>query len=240
MSNNSYVTAAFKSTHKNQVYLFMYPEYVLDDYAPGTATDTILYGPAYMRDVFSSLKDTVFSRGIDSAFESQDPGDAYIFIGVHCAKWFYAPDSTNDKILKGPMYVSDMFPFLKGTEFENGVFAAFNSTIPYEAYLFSWGNQYARINYSDNGHLITLGTITQGFPCLKGTIFEKGIDACFASHIPNQVYLFKHDSYALIQYTPGTTSNQTLINSGKIIDKWPQFGSLLPRDNANHLKLVTN
>ncbi|XP_056688283.1 albumin-2-like [Spinacia oleracea] len=101
-----------------------------------------------------------------------------------------------------------MFPFLKGSEFENGIFAAFNSTIPYVAYLFSWGDQYARINYSDNGHysgtnnisiLFCLTcTITQGFPCLKGTIFEKGIDACFASHIPNQVYLFKHDSYAFI------------------------------------------
>ncbi|KMT16251.1 hypothetical protein BVRB_3g054050 [Beta vulgaris subsp. vulgaris] len=238
MSTDIYVTAAFKSIHPNQAYIFMKNEYVLDDYAPDSKDDKILYGPARLGDVFSSLKDTVFAnQGIDCAFASQDQGDAYIFSGNICAKWFYAPDSPNDKIITGPKPIADMFPFLRGTVFENGVDAAFESSRPFEAYLFK-GDQYARINYSANGHLITITSIRQNWPCLRGTMFENGFDAAFALHVPNEAYLFKGDSYGRLKFTPGAT-NDELRWSGKIKDSWRGLASILPRKNLNR-KLVAN
>lgn len=230
MTADIYVTAAFKSTHENQAYIFMKNEYILEDYAPGRFDDRILRGPERIRNVFSSLKDTVFGdKGIDCAFASQDEGDAYIFSGNICAKWFYAPDSPNDKFLQGPKLIVEMFPFLSETVFENGVDAAFESSRPFEAYIFK-GGEYACINYSDNSHLIGIGPIRQNWPCLRSTIFEQGFDGAFASHIPNQAYLFKGDSYGLIQFTPGNT-NDDLLWSGLIKDNWKSLGSILPRKN---------
>ncbi|CAO2827296.1 unnamed protein product [Amaranthus hypochondriacus] len=233
MSSGIYVTAAFKSIHPNKAYIFMKNEYVFDDYGPATSDDKILYGPDYIGDVFSSLKCTVFaSQGIDCAFASHDAGHAYIFSGDICAKWRYALDSPNDRIVLGPKPIADMFHFLRGTVFECGVDAAFESYIPFEAYLFK-GDQYACINYSThNGHLITIAPIRQNWPCLRGTMFENGFDAAFHLHVPNDAYLFKGDSYGRISYTPGAPYDE-LRWSGKIKDSWTGIARILPRKNCN-------
>ncbi|KNA03938.1 hypothetical protein SOVF_204420 [Spinacia oleracea] len=221
------ITAAFKSVRENEVYIFMRNEYVLSDYAPGKKHDKILYGPARTCDVFSSLKFTIFEEGIDSAFSSHDLGIAYIFLGNGCAKWYYGVYSPHNKILDGPMPIVEMFPFLTGTVFANGIDAAFESSRPFEAYLFK-DDQYARINYSANGQLISSGTIRQGWPCFRGTIFEHGIDASFASHVSHQAYVFKGDSYARIRFSPGMRID-VMIRSGKIKDYWMGLHKILPR-----------
>ncbi|KAL2921169.1 Albumin-2 [Bienertia sinuspersici] len=232
MSPNTYLTAAFKSVTKNQAYMFMKKEFVIEDYGPGTTRDTQVYGPHNIGEVFSSLKGTVFAeQGIDSAFASDENGVAYIFSGNTCAKWYYAADnSSHDAILEGPKPIAAMFPFFRRTMFETGVDAAFESSHPYEAYLFK-GKNYAKISYSpDGGHLVGIASINEFWPCLRGTTYEDGFDAAFTLHTKNEAYLFKGDSYARIEFTPGTTKD-VLRWSGKIKGSWPNLDSILPRNN---------
>ncbi|XP_073106751.1 uncharacterized protein [Elaeis guineensis] len=227
----SYINAAFRSSHKNEAYLFMKNEYVLVNYAPGTTDDRVVNGPLLICDGYPSLTDTAFGEhGIDCAFGSHYGDEAFIFSANLCAHINYAPGTTDDKIIKGPMTIAAMFPFFKRTVFESGVDAAFESTTSYEAYLFK-GNQYALINYGSDSHLIAIRLITQGFPSLKNTIFESGIDAAFASHRYNEAYLFKGDSYALINFAPATTDDYIIGGVKKILPNWPSLRSILPRKN---------
>nr|XP_010918334.1 uncharacterized protein LOC105042730 [Elaeis guineensis]XP_029119721.1 uncharacterized protein LOC105042730 [Elaeis guineensis] len=233
----SYIDAAFSSYRSNEAYLFMKNEYVLVDYAPGTTDDRVLNGPLRIGDGYPSLAGTAFAEhGIDCAFASNYADEAYIFSGNLCAKINYAPGTTDDKIKEGPKTIAVMFPFLKKTVFESGIDAAFEATKTasffksYEAYLFK-GNQYALINYGSDSHLIAIRFITQGFASLKNTIFESGIDAAFASHRTDEAYLFKGDSYALINFAPGTTKDYIIGGVKKILPNWPSLRSILPRNN---------
>ncbi|KAF5952132.1 hypothetical protein HYC85_010076 [Camellia sinensis] len=230
----SYINAAFRSSRTNEAYLFMKNEYVLLNYAPGTTNDKRLNGPLFICDGYSSLAGTAFAEyGIDCAFGSHNRDEAFIFSGNLCAQINYAPGTTNDKIIKGPMTITAMFPFFKGTVFKNGVDAAFEATTEYEAYLFK-DNQYALINYGSNSHRIAIRTITQGFASLKNTMFESGIDAAFASHRTNEAYLFKKDYYALINFAPGTTNDYIIggvTGVKKIREHWPSLSNILPRKN---------
>jgi hypothetical protein len=145
MTKPGYINAAFRSSRNNKAYFFMNDKYVLLDYAPGTPNDEVLNGPEFVRDGFRSLAHTVFgSYGIDCAFDT-DNTEAFIFYENLCALIDYAPQSDEDKIISGPKIISDMFPFFKGTVFENGIDAAFRSTTDKEAYLFK-GDKYARID----------------------------------------------------------------------------------------------
>ncbi|CAK9139962.1 unnamed protein product [Ilex paraguariensis] len=224
----SHIDAAFHSSCENEVYLFMKNEYVLVNYAPGTTNDKVLYGPLLIGAGYPSLKGTAFADpGIDCAFGSHHKDQAFIFSGNLCAQINYAPHSSNDKIIKGPMTITEMFPFFKGTVFESGVDAAFESTKKYEAYLFK-GNQYALINYDYDSHLISIRLIKQGFPSLANTIFESGFDAAFASHKTDEAYLFKGPYYARINFAPGTTDDYIIGGIKKILAYWPSLHNILP------------
>ncbi|RHN63328.1 putative Hemopexin-like domain-containing protein [Medicago truncatula] len=89
-----------------------------------------------------------------------------------------------------------MFPFFKGTVFENGIDAAFRSTTDKEAYLFK-GDKYARIDYGTNSLVQSIENISDGFTCFHGTVFENGLDAAFSSHKINEAYKMNttHVSY---------------------------------------------
>ncbi|KAF5933739.1 hypothetical protein HYC85_029910 [Camellia sinensis] len=227
----SYINAAFRSSRPNEAYLFMKNEYVLLNYAPGTTNDKVLFGPRFICDGYPSLAGTAFAEhAIDCAFGSYNRDEAFIFSGNLCAQINYAPHTPNDKIIKGPMTITAMFPFFKDTVFKNGVDAAFEAMTRYgyEAYLFK-DNQYAHINYDSNYLLNPIRIITQGFPSLKNTMFESGIDAAFASHRTNEAYLFKKDYYALINFAPRTTNDY--ISVKKISDHWPSLRNILPRKN---------
>ncbi|KAH9620403.1 hypothetical protein KSS87_007738 [Heliosperma pusillum] len=229
MSNNIYVTAAFKTDINNQAYIFMKNEYVKEDYAPGTTDDKILYGPAKLSE-FPSLKHTIFEDGIDCAFGTQNSGEAYIFAWNNVAKWNYPSESRSDKIIQGPLPITIMFPFLQGTVFESGVDAAFETSSKDEAYLFN-GDKYARINYgTQNSGRLAYGYIKDFWPVFKGTIFENGgFDGAFASHRDKEAYIFKGDSYVLIKFTPGEINDELIGGVKKITDNWPSLASILPR-----------
>ncbi|KAL7221380.1 hypothetical protein ACSBR1_023355 [Camellia fascicularis] len=229
-NSESYINAAFRSSRANEAYIFMQDEYVLMDYAPGASKDKVLHGPVLVCHGYPSLTGTAFAEhGIDCAFGSHNENEAFIFSGNLCAQINYAPGTTNDKIIKGPMTITAMFPFFKGTVFESSVDAAFESTKRYEAYLFK-DNQYAHINYGSDSHLFVIRLITQGFPSLKKTIFENGIDAALASHKTDEAYLFKGDSYARFNFASGTTKDY-IMGLRKILPIWSSLCSILPRKN---------
>ncbi|OWM63224.1 albumin-2-like [Punica granatum] len=217
------VDAAFRSSRTNEAYVFKGNMYVLINYAPGTQNDKAVNRPLLIRDGFPSLADTPFGDGIDCAFGSHYRNEAFIFKGDLCAVVNYAPHTTNDWIVKGPMTIASMFPFLRGTVFEKGIDAAFESSRESEAYLFR-SDQYARINYGSSPHLITMRLIAQGFPTLRNTIFEHGIEAAFASHRYNEAYIFNLFEYALINFAPGTTNDYIIGGVKPIYPNWPSLG----------------
>ncbi|RWR84636.1 albumin-2 protein [Cinnamomum micranthum f. kanehirae] len=93
---------------------------------------------------------------IECAFNFSNSEEAYLFIADQCLQINYAPGTTNDKIIKGPMSIGDGLPYLKDTIFANGIDAAFTSSRENEAYLFR-NNIYALINFVEDG-----GRIIQG------------------------------------------------------------------------------
>ncbi|XP_057543289.1 albumin-2-like [Amaranthus tricolor] len=182
---------------------------------------------------YSSLKDTIFGdKGIDCAFPSVEEGVAFIFSDNLCAKWSYGLKNPKNKLLVGPSPIEEVFPYLKGTVFANGLDAAFETSRPYEFYLFK-GDNYARIFYEGAGKLLNSSPIRQNWVTLRGTIFEKSIDGSFSldhDTYPNSVYIFKGDTYARVTYTPGTATEK-LDNLAKIKSYWTGLGSMLPRSN---------
>jgi len=226
----SYINSAFRSSRAYEVYFFLKNKYVRVYYTPGKTDDKILTDLRWICDGYPSLEDTPFGEyGIDCAFNTEG-NEAYIFCTKLCAYIDYAPGTMNDKILSGPTTIAKMFPVLKNTVFENGIDSAFRSTRGKEVYLFK-GNKYGRIAYDSKQLIGTIRNITDGFPILKGTIFENGIDACFASHKENQAYLYKGENYVRINFTPGTTGD-TLVDVVKpILNGWPILRGILPLDN---------
>ncbi|XP_020230846.1 uncharacterized protein LOC109811496 [Cajanus cajan] len=226
----SYINSAFRASSNNEAYLFMKNKYVLVNYAPGSTDDRIVNGPLRICDGFPSLIDTPFGEyGIDCAFDT-DYNEAFIFCANLCALIDYAPGTTNDKILSGPMPIASMFPFFKGTVFENGIDAAFKATSNYEAYLFRH-EKYALVNYNSKT-LIAIRNITDGFPSLMGTVFASDIDAAFASHRTDEAYIFKGELYALINFAPATTDDYIVGTRIKeILPNWPSLRDVLPLMN---------
>lgn len=195
-----YLSATFRSSRQNEAYYFLQNLVTLLNYDPGGTHDHIVDGPSYISKMFKSLEYTPFGEhGIDCAMQSHDD-EAYIFCANLCALINYAPNTKDDNIVKGPMIIIEMFPFLKGTVFENGIDSATEiKGVEYEAYIFK-GNLCAHISYGSNPQLIAQGHIGQFIPLLKGTIFESiGVDAAYASHADNEVtYFFKFNTYGQI------------------------------------------
>jgi len=230
MANPSYINAAFRSSNEYEVYLFMKDKYVRLYYTPGKADDKILTNLTLIGSGFPSLAGTQFARpGIDCSFDTEG-SEAYIFSNKYCAYIDYAPGSANDKILWGPFTIAEMFPVLKNTEFENGIDSAFRSTKGKEVYLFK-GNKYACIAYDSKVLVTSIRDITDGFPVLKGTIFESGIDACFASHVESEAYLFKGGKYVRMKFTPHAAGDVLLGDIRPILDGWPVLRPILPINN---------
>lgn len=124
-----------------------------------------------------------------------------------------------------------MFPFFKGTNFENGIDAAFESTVTGEAYLFK-GSEYALIDYSKL-ILIKMCAITDEFKCFRNSnLFERDIGAALASHVSKDAYLFKDNNYILFNFTPRETNHYIIGGPKEIVPRnWPSLKGILPRKN---------
>ncbi|KAK7357684.1 hypothetical protein VNO80_16979 [Phaseolus coccineus] len=229
MSNPAYINAAIRSSREYEVYFFMKNKYVRVYYTPGKSDDKILTDLRLISRSFPALAAAgkpFAEHGIDCSFDTEG-SEAYVFSTKYCAYIDYAPGTIVDKVLSSPSTIAEMFPVLKNTVFENGIDSAFRSTRGKEVYLFK-GNKYTRIAYDSKQLIGSIRNIADGFTILKGTIFESGIDACFASHKEPEAYLFKGEKYVRIKFTPGS-SNDTLMGEVRpILDAWPCLRGILP------------
>lgn len=231
-----YIECAFNFSDKENAYLFIADRYLEIYYAPGTTDDKILGGPESIGNGFPYLKDTIFASGIDAAFTASTKNEAYIFRSN-----IYALINFDEgKIIHGPKLITDSFCSLKNTIFAKGIDAAFTSCKENEAYLFR-GNQYALINFKPGTteDYIIQGpkNITESFHSLKDTIFENGLDAAFSSSktteeetyaLINEAYIFKGDTYALINFAPGTTDDYIIQGPKKITESFYSLKDTLP------------
>ncbi|CAK8533296.1 unnamed protein product [Lathyrus sativus] len=150
---------------------------------------------------------------INAAFRSSKNNEAYFFINEKYLLIDYAPGTTNDKVLYGPTPVRDGFKSLSQTIFGSyGIDCSFD-TENNEAFIF-YENFCALIDYAphSNRDKIILGPkkIADVFPFFKGTAFETGIDAAFRSTLGKEVYLFKGDHYARIDYGSNSMVNKEI------------------------------
>ncbi|XP_014512929.1 albumin-2-like [Vigna radiata var. radiata] len=227
MSNPPYINAAIRSSRDHEVYFFAKNKYVRLHYTPGTYDDKILTNLRLISGAFPKLAGTPFADpGMDCAFDTEATL-AYVFSGNKCAYIDYAPGTYNDKILAGPTTIAQMFPVLRNTVFADGIDSAFRSTRGKEVYLFK-GNKYVRIAYDSKQLVGSIRNIADGFPILNGTIFESGIDACFATHKNSEAYLFKGDKYVRIKFSPGSYDDTLIGDVRPILDGWPVLRGILP------------
>ncbi|KAM7486059.1 hypothetical protein LguiA_002068 [Lonicera macranthoides] len=218
-----YIDCAFNFNMQEKAFIFTTDQCLLINYAPDT-TDDVIKGPMSIGDFFPSLINTIFATGIDAAFTSSEENKVYIFrSNIYILLNFVSGD-----IIGGPKKITDGFYSLKDTIFEHGIDAAFASSQDDEAYIFK-GDQYALINFAPgktNDYLLNPPKkITLGFPSLKGTIFEDGLDAAFSAKEINEAYIFKGNSYAHINYAPGTTDD-CIINS---VTSFHSLNGIIPR-----------
>lgn len=236
---DNYIDSAFRSTRKNEAYIFIKEENVIINYGPATRDDKIISGLRYIGNIFHSLVGTSFAEhGIDAAFGCHDNdglfcprSEAMIFSGNLCARINFAPRTTRDRIIQGPKTIWQMFPFFKGTNFVNGIDAAFESTVASEAYLFK-GSEYALIDYSKL-ILIKMCAITDEFKCFRNSdLFARDIGAALASHVSKDAYLFKDNNYILFNFTPRETNHYIIGGPKEIVPRnWLSLKGILPRKN---------
>lgn len=226
-----YIECAFNFSDKEDAYLFIADRYLKIYYAPGTTNDKILSGPESIGNGFPYLKDTIFASGIDAAFTVSKKNEAYIFRSN-----IYAHINFHEgKIMQGPELTTDGFYSLKNTIFAKGIDAAFTSSRENEAYLFR-GNQYALINFKKDYIIQGPKNITESFHSLKHTIFENGLDAAFSSSLKfeafifksDEAYIFKGDTYALIDFAPGSTKDKIIQGPKKITESFYSLKPILP------------
>ncbi|KAL9319422.1 hypothetical protein ACSQ67_015939 [Phaseolus vulgaris] len=223
----AYINAAFRSSREYEVYFFLKKNhYVRVHYTPEKRDDKILTNLRLISSGFPSLAGTPFAeQGIDSAFDTEGK-EAYVFSTKHCAYIDYAPVQQMTRFSKVLPQLLKCFPSSKTRVFENGIDSAFESIKGKEVYLFK-GNKYTRIDYDSKRLIGNIRNITDGFTRSKGTVFESGIDACFASHEESEAYLFKGNQYVRIKYTP-SSSNDTLPGDVRpILDGWPCLKDIL-------------
>lgn len=164
------IDASFTSSRRNEAYIFRSNICALINFAPH---DYIIQEPKKISDSFSSLKNTIFENGIDAAFTSSRKNESYIFKGNQYALINFAPGTTSNHIIQGPQKITENFPSLKNTIFEDGIDAAFASSRKNEAYIFK-GDIYALIDFAPRTRrsYIIQGPkkITLSFYCLKDII----------------------------------------------------------------------
>lgn len=236
---DNYIDSAFRSTRKNEAYIFIKEENVVMNYGPATRDDKIISGPKYIGNIFHSLVGTSFAEyGIDAAFGCHDndglfrpSSEAMIFSGNLCARINFAPRTSKDRIIQGPKTIRQMFPFFEGTNFEKGIDAAFESTVIGESYLFK-GSEYAVIDYSKL-ILVEKRPIIDGFKCFGNCdLFTRDIGAALASHVHKDAYLFKDNNYILFNFTPGESNHYIIGGPKEIVPRnWPSLKGILPRKN---------
>ncbi|KEH26259.1 putative Hemopexin-like domain-containing protein [Medicago truncatula] len=161
-------------------------------------------------------------NSVDAAFCSSKENECYVFVKNKYVVVNYAPGGKKNQIIKGPDNITDGFPMFVNTVFQWKIDSSFD-TEDNLAYLFS-GDQCVKIDYSpnspENARLLEgPGPIIAMFPCLKGTIFENGIDAAARHNTDHCASLFKGDECCVINFR----SNKLFLSTQKITIYFPLF-----------------
>ncbi|XP_045810372.1 albumin-2-like [Trifolium pratense] len=222
MPNYFNIDAAFASSKTNECFVFVKDKYVVLNYAPGFKKKEIMTGPRKIVEGFPMLKDTIFENGIDCAFDTTRNNETFIFSGNQCVKTT-APQSTNARLLSGPMLITAMFPTLIGTGFENGIESSTRSINNDTTINLFKGDELVVFDMYSNS-LVDRMKISAHYRIFVGTVFESGIDAAFNTHVKDEVIVFKGQYYA--HYNIRT--NQFLNGYIKRIhDYWPALHGIL-------------
>ncbi|KEH26261.1 hemopexin protein [Medicago truncatula] len=230
------VDAAFRSSRENECYVFVKNKYVVVNYAPGGKKNQIIKGPDNITDGFPMFVNTVFQWKIDSSFDTED-NLAYLFSGDQCVKIDYSSNSPGNARVQcfNPYYS----PYSQGNAIDQRVMPqgnaidqrvkpqgnaidqrvkpqgnAIDQRIKPDNSPYSQGNVKPDYSpYSPGNARLLEGPIpiSKMFPCLKGTVFESGIDATMWNPNPEFVHFFKGDECCLLRFQ----SNE-MVSAGKI------------------------
>ncbi|CAI8593742.1 unnamed protein product [Vicia faba] len=135
-----------------------------------------------------------------AAFRSSKHNECYVFSEEKFVVCDYAPGEKKTHV-NGPIHISDGFPMLAKTVFEKGIDCTFDIK-DNQAFIFH-GNQCAMIKYApdpaDTRLLLGPIPISGMFPCLKGTVFENGINAAI-HHLHGKVIIFNGNKIGYLNY----------------------------------------
>lgn len=148
------------------------------------------------------------ANSIDAAFSSSVANECYIFVKDKYVVVNYAPGGKKKDIIKGPENIVDGFPMFARTLFQYQIDSSFD-TGNNVVYFFA-GDQCVKTEYTPDSPakarlLEGPSPIIKMFPCLKGTVFENGIDAIVTAPNKEYVFLFK-----------GNQKGDLLFNSNSI------------------------
>ncbi|MGD7201687.1 hypothetical protein, partial [Ralstonia pseudosolanacearum] len=154
---------------------------------------------------------------VEGAFNSNDGSEeAILFSADQCLKFNYA--APNDFIIKGPLSISDFFPSLKITDFATGIDSAFTSSNKNEVYMFK-DDSCLILDFVNDKIIEPLKPITDFFKKLENTPFEYKINAAFATHKPNEAYIFSGNQCALFNFK----EDEFVIHPKKITSCFPKL-----------------
>lgn len=203
------------------VILFNAPNFVTLQFSEAGANDDHLLGP--VKSIWNDwpfLRGTQFANGFNAAFRIPGSSRAYVFVGGNYA----LIDIQDQCIVEGPKKIWDGWQSLRTTAFVDGIDAVFPSSCKDEYYMFR-NDHYAVVNLVEDRIIQGPLEIGDGWPSLKGTKFESGIDAAFVFPDKEEVYMFRGDHYVLVAYEPGTTNDRIVSGPGMIRNAWPSVRS---------------
>jgi hypothetical protein len=192
--SNCHIDTAIRSSKPDECYLIRNEYCFVFNYVK----KEFLSGPIPITKVFPMLCHSKFEGGIGCAFHG-GKNHVFIFRGKQFAEIQYTPVNDQHSTTKGKIFhncsITERFPKLKGTWFENDIDAAIRYTEK-DVYLFK-KNKCIRLDYL-SGVPGGEHRIHETFPFLVGTVFETGIDAAFASNDKGEGYIFKGKHYVRI------------------------------------------
>lgn len=141
---------------------------------------------------------------IETAFRSTNVNECYVFAKGRYVVVNYAPGGKKNQIISGPTNIVDGFPLFARTPFEYQIDSFLDTGDNVTYFIFS-RDLCIKAEYSPQSPAkarLLLGPIpiVFMFPCLKGTVFENGIDATMRFFSDSRVYLFKGDEVCFINY----------------------------------------
>jgi hypothetical protein len=152
-------------TDGNQAFIFSGNQCAKIDYAPDSEDATLLEGPVPITTMFPCLKETVFVNGVDAAIRAYG-NMVFLFKGDEYARIDYQA-----KTLMVNRYIRNGFRSLVGTVYENGIDAAFASSVQDQAYVFK-GEYVACIDISNKDFIVNgrINRTHEGWPALHGIL----------------------------------------------------------------------